>query len=44
MSADFIGLTVCITLKHPPTVLTGRVADVNNNQLYLHDGQYFEPI
>jgi len=39
MSADFIGLTVALTLKDSPATLIGRVADVQNNRLYLHDGQ-----
>ena len=39
MSADFIGFIVSITLKNPEITLTGRVADIQNDQLYLHDGK-----
>ena len=39
MAAEFVGLTVLVTLQSPPNAqIQGLVANVTGRQLYLRDG------
>lgn len=40
MAADFVGLTVLVKLKNPPTVFQGLVASVQNQRLRLSNGEH----